>query len=145
MRNVCLSVAMSLDGYIAGPNGEHDWIPMDPDIDFAALFTRFDTVSSIASTRRRGRSLSSTRPDRAVDLQAGRVPYHPWQQRSRETKEGGDPERQGRRSDPRSNAGPPAVSRKPQAGPRRGTTAPRARTGTAPRTGTARTSASCSR
>lgn len=35
---------MSLDGYIAGPNGEIDWIPHDPDIDFAALFSRFDTA-----------------------------------------------------------------------------------------------------
>jgi dihydrofolate reductase len=44
MRNICYSVAMSLDGYIAGPGGEFDWIPMDPDIDFAAKFSRFDTV-----------------------------------------------------------------------------------------------------
>jgi hypothetical protein len=35
--------AMSLDGYIAGPKGEADWIIMDPDIDFAALFAQFDT------------------------------------------------------------------------------------------------------
>jgi dihydrofolate reductase len=34
---------MSLDGYIAGPNGEHDWIVMDPDIDFAAMMSEFDT------------------------------------------------------------------------------------------------------
>ena len=34
---------MSLDGYIAGPNGEHDWIVMDPDIDFRALIQSFDT------------------------------------------------------------------------------------------------------
>jgi dihydrofolate reductase len=35
---------MSLDGYIAGPNGEADWIVMDPEIDFGAIFSRFDTL-----------------------------------------------------------------------------------------------------
>ncbi len=35
MRLVRYGGAMSLDGYIAGPNGEYDWIVMDPDIDFA--------------------------------------------------------------------------------------------------------------
>jgi len=44
MRRIRLSVAMSLDGFIAGPNGEHDWIVMDPDIDFGALMGAFDTV-----------------------------------------------------------------------------------------------------
>jgi len=34
---------MSLDGFIAGPNGEFDWIVMDPDMDFAAMMARFDT------------------------------------------------------------------------------------------------------
>jgi dihydrofolate reductase len=44
MRQVVYSVAMSLDGFIAGPNGEADWIVMDPDIDFVAMFARFDTI-----------------------------------------------------------------------------------------------------
>jgi dihydrofolate reductase len=44
MRQVCYSVAMSLDGYVAGPNGEADWIVLDPDIDFTALFARFDAL-----------------------------------------------------------------------------------------------------
>ena len=44
MRRVRFSVAMSLDGYLAGPNGEADWILMDPDIDFGALMKSFDTL-----------------------------------------------------------------------------------------------------
>ena len=44
MRRLRYSVAMSLDGYIAGPNGEADWILMDPDIDFGAIFAEFDTL-----------------------------------------------------------------------------------------------------
>jgi dihydrofolate reductase len=44
MRRIRYSVAMSLDGYIAGPNGEADWIIMDPDIDFGVMFNAFDTV-----------------------------------------------------------------------------------------------------
>lgn len=43
MRRVRYCVAMSLDGYIAGPNGEADWIVMDPDYDFAELYGEFDT------------------------------------------------------------------------------------------------------
>jgi len=34
---------MSLDGYIAGPTGEYDWIISDPEIDFQAIFAEFDT------------------------------------------------------------------------------------------------------
>jgi dihydrofolate reductase len=43
MRRVRYAVAASLDGYIAGPGGEADWITMDPEIDFDALFKQFDT------------------------------------------------------------------------------------------------------
>jgi dihydrofolate reductase len=35
---------MSLDGYIAGPKGQADWIIMDPEINFRALFKEFDTI-----------------------------------------------------------------------------------------------------
>ena len=58
MRSVCYSAAVSLDGYIAGPNGEADWIVMDPEIDFKQLFARFDTLllgrKSYAAARQQG-------------------------------------------------------------------------------------------
>jgi len=43
-RRVRYQVAATLDGFIAGPNGEYDWIVMDPAVDFAALYKEFDTA-----------------------------------------------------------------------------------------------------
>ncbi|MFZ0646545.1 MAG: dihydrofolate reductase family protein [Candidatus Acidiferrales bacterium] len=44
MRRIRYRVAMSLDGYIAGPHGEFDWIVPDPEVDFAAIFSEFDAA-----------------------------------------------------------------------------------------------------
>ena len=44
MRRIRYQVASSLDGYIAGPQGDYGWIIADPDIDFAAHFQEFDTL-----------------------------------------------------------------------------------------------------
>lgn len=41
MRQLRYSVAASLDGCIAGPNGEFDWIVVDPDIDFEKMYRGF--------------------------------------------------------------------------------------------------------
>lgn len=43
-RRLRYQVAVSLDGFIAGPDGQVDWIVMDPAIDFGALYREFDTV-----------------------------------------------------------------------------------------------------
>lgn len=43
-RRLRYQVAVSLDGFIAGPQGEYDWIVMDPSIDFGALYKEFDTA-----------------------------------------------------------------------------------------------------
>ncbi len=42
-RRIRYQVAASLDGYIAGPGGEADWIVPEPSFDFAAHFAQFDT------------------------------------------------------------------------------------------------------
>jgi dihydrofolate reductase len=35
---------MSLDGFIAGPQGEYDWIPNEPEFDWGVFMARFDTM-----------------------------------------------------------------------------------------------------
>lgn len=44
MPKIRYRVVSSLDGYIAGPKGEIDWIIMDPEIDFSAVLGQFDTL-----------------------------------------------------------------------------------------------------
>lgn len=47
MRRIRYSVAMSLDGYIAGANGEYDWIEVDADAAagyFKSFYAQFDTA-----------------------------------------------------------------------------------------------------
>jgi dihydrofolate reductase len=44
VRRIRYAVAASLDGYIAGPKGEAEWVILDPEVDFAKRFQEFDTV-----------------------------------------------------------------------------------------------------
>src|SRR4030095_10633083 len=44
MRKVILQLAVSLDGYIEGPNGEYDWCFMDQDYGMTEFFKRIDSV-----------------------------------------------------------------------------------------------------
>lgn len=76
MRSVRLSVAMSLDGYIADPKGGYDWIVIDPEIDFGEMFKGYDAVLM-------GRSFSTRIPtlrgfeahDLQVNARAMAPPY----------------------------------------------------------------------
>ncbi|WP_071458560.1 dihydrofolate reductase family protein [Bacillus massilinigeriensis] len=43
-RKVLLDLAVSLDGFIEGPNGETDWCIMDSDMDFKGFLNRIDTI-----------------------------------------------------------------------------------------------------
>lgn len=44
MRRVRYRVAASLDGYIAGPKGEVDWIVSDPAVKWSEVYAGVDTV-----------------------------------------------------------------------------------------------------
>jgi len=44
MRRVRYQVACSLDGFIAGPNDDFDWITPEPTFDFEGLYAQFDTL-----------------------------------------------------------------------------------------------------
>jgi len=44
MRKVILGLAVTLDGYIEGPNGEYDWCFTDQDYGLTEFFSRIDTV-----------------------------------------------------------------------------------------------------
>ena len=44
MRKIILQLAVSLDGFIEGPNGEYDWCFTDQDYGMTAFFQRIDSV-----------------------------------------------------------------------------------------------------
>jgi|KBSSwiStaDraftv2_1062776.scaffolds.fasta_scaffold45265_2 hypothetical protein len=44
MRKSRYVVAISVEGYNAGPNGEANWIGSDPEIDVLALWSHFDIL-----------------------------------------------------------------------------------------------------
>ncbi len=44
MRKIILAVAVSLDGFIEGPNGEYDWCFTDQDYGLSDFFKRVDTL-----------------------------------------------------------------------------------------------------
>lgn len=81
MRRVRYSVAVSLDGFIGGPSGEHDWIVMDPSIDMRELFASIDTVligrGTFEQARRQGRGGSMPGVDAIVCSRTLRPADHP--------------------------------------------------------------------
>src|SRR4051812_34292646 len=44
MKQVILDLAVTLDGFIEGPNGEIDWCIMEDDMDFDGFISSIDTI-----------------------------------------------------------------------------------------------------
>jgi dihydrofolate reductase len=44
MKKIVLDLAVTLDGFIEGPNGEIDWCIMDDDMDFDGFLSTVDTI-----------------------------------------------------------------------------------------------------
>lgn len=44
MKNIVLDLAVTLDGFIEGSNGEIDWCIMDDDMDFDGFLSTIDTI-----------------------------------------------------------------------------------------------------
>ena len=75
MRKIRYGVAMSLDGYIAGPNGEADWVLVDSEFNFAELWAQFDTLLRSRNCKTR-RSVLRGKEDvrRLTNAETGRPP-----------------------------------------------------------------------
>lgn len=43
-RRIILDLAVTLDGFIEGKNGEVDWCIMDPDMEFTSFLNQIDTI-----------------------------------------------------------------------------------------------------
>lgn len=44
MKRIILNLAVTLDGFIEGPNGEVDWCIMDDDMNFDGFLNSIDTI-----------------------------------------------------------------------------------------------------
>ena len=66
MRRIRYQVACSLDGFIAGPNDDFDWIKPEPTYDFDALYAQFDTLLMGRRTYELVRGMSGVFRDKRV-------------------------------------------------------------------------------
>jgi dihydrofolate reductase len=63
MRKIVLLLAVSLDGFIEGPNGEYDWCLTDQDYGLSTFFKRIDSLF----IGRKTYELMLTMPDQGVN------------------------------------------------------------------------------
>jgi dihydrofolate reductase len=80
-RRLRYQVAVTLDGFIAGPDGGADWIVMDPSIDFAALYREFDTAVMGRRTYEAGAAQGATGAIPGLDVIIFSRSLAPWVKR----------------------------------------------------------------
>lgn len=68
MRKIILSVAITLDGFIEGPNGEYDWCFTDQDYGLGDLLNRVDTAFLGRKTYELTKSMNSNDESGLPDL-----------------------------------------------------------------------------
>jgi len=62
MRKIILGLAVSLDGFIEGPNGEYDWCFTDQDYGLQAFFEHADTIFYGRKTYQQFQTMGGTLP-----------------------------------------------------------------------------------
>src|SRR5262245_51294608 len=66
MRKVILEVAVSLDGFIEGPNGEYDWCFNDQDYGLTEFSKRIDAIFMGRKTYDMAKTMGGQRPWKGV-------------------------------------------------------------------------------
>ena len=62
MRKLILNVAVSLDGFIEGPNGEYDWCMLDQDYGLSAFFKSVDSLFMGRKSYEMAKAMGDTPP-----------------------------------------------------------------------------------
>lgn len=66
MRKVVMGLAVSLDGFIEGPNGEYDWCFTDQDYGLSAFMKRIDAIFMGRKTWDLARSMGQESPWKGI-------------------------------------------------------------------------------
>lgn len=86
MRKIILSMSISLDGFVSGPNGELDWVVFDKELDNEVLpesTSRADTVILGRSLYQGFSGYWPTAPETNPNLSEGEIGFSHWVQNAR--------------------------------------------------------------
>lgn len=78
MRKVILGMSMSLDGFIAGPNGELNWVTWDQEIDNVTLSETLPTVDTALLGRELYQGFLSYWPSKSSFFSKGEEEFARW-------------------------------------------------------------------